>query len=425
MNVLIIGGGAREHVLAWKLSKSPKVRSIFALPGNAGISKLGKCIAGNPLDFDSIKLEVLKHGIDLVVVGPETPLVEGIVDYFIQDQQLKNTIIIGPTKKGSMLEGSKAFSKSFMKRHKIPTAEYISVTKETFEQGLAFLENQYPPYVLKADGLAAGKGVLILDYQKKAQNTLEEMLDGQYGKASKTVVIEEFIDGIEVSCFVLIDANSYLLLPYAKDYKRIGEKGTGLNTGGMGAVSPVPFVNRQLSNRIEREIIIPTINGIRNENLDFKGVLFIGLIITNGQPKVMEYNVRFGDPESEVVIPRLNNDLVDLFLGISNNTLSSIQLDINPQTATTVMAVSGGYPVNYTVGEQITGLDDTLTDSSIVLHAGTKIGKNNQVITSGGRVLTVTAFGSNHYQALERCYKRLENINFNKKYIRRDIGHDL
>ena len=425
MNVLMIGGGAREHALVWKLNRSSKVREIFALPGNVGIASIGKCFDTSPSNFEEVKQIVLQHNIGMVIVGPENPLEQGIVDFFHQDDALQNVMIIGPTRKGAILESSKAYAKTFMKKYKIPTAESISVTKETIDQGRAFLQNQYPPYVLKANGLAAGKGVLILDYQKKAENTLEEMLDGQFGKASKTVVIEEYLDGIEMSCFVLIDKNSYLLLPYAKDYKRIGEKDTGLNTGGMGAVSPVPFITPEMSRQIENEIVIPTVNGIKQENLEFKGVLFIGLINVNGQPKVMEYNVRFGDPEAEVVIPRINNDLMDVFLAIANDTLSEIQLDINPQSAATVMAVSGGYPTNYNTGEHITGLEETQTDNTFIFHAGTQLGKNHRILTNGGRVLTVTSLGTNHHQALERSYKRMESIDFNRKYIRRDIGYDL
>ena len=425
MNVLILGGGGREHTIAWKLNKSPLVNRIYASPGNAGIDQIGLCIEIDPSDFPAVKEVVLQHNIGMVVVGPEGPLVKGIVDYLNSDAGLQHVKVIGPNRNAAMLEGSKAFAKDFMKKYNIPTANSISVTIETLEQGLAFLENQYPPYVLKADGLAAGKGVLIVDYQKKAEATLREMLEGQFGDASKTVVIEEYLEGIEISCFVLIDNNSYKLLPYAKDYKRIGEKGTGLNTGGMGAISPVPFVDQNLSDIIENEIIIPTINGIRQENLGFKGILFIGLIKVDGKPKVMEYNVRFGDPEAEVVIPRINNDLMELFLSITNDTVSDVRLNINPQSAATIMAVSGGYPVNYTTGEEITGLDESESNSTIIFHAGTIRDKNSSILTDGGRVLSVTSFGRNHYEATERSCRRLEKIHFRNKYYRTDIGHDL
>ena len=425
MNVLILGGGGREHTIAWKLNKSPLVNRIYASPGNAGIDQIGLCIEIDPSDFPAVKEVVLQHNIGMVVVGPEGPLVKGIVDYLNSDVDLQYVKVIGPNRNAAILEGSKAFAKDFMKKYNIPTANSISVTKETIEQGLAFLENQYPPYVLKADGLAAGKGVLIVDYQKKAESTLREMLEGQFGDASKTVVIEEYLEGIEISCFVIIDNNSYKLLPYAKDYKRIGEKGTGLNTGGMGAISPVPFVDQNLSDIIENEIIIPTINGIRQENLGFKGILFIGLIKVDGKPKVMEYNVRFGDPEAEVVIPRINNDLMELFLSITNDTVSDIRLNINPQSAATIMAVSGGYPVNYTTGEEITGLDESESNSTIIFHAGTILDKNSSILTDGGRVLSVTSFGRNHYEATERSCRRLEKIHFRNKYYRTDIGHDL
>lgn len=425
MNVLILGGGGREHAIAWKLNKSPIVNQIYASPGNAGIDQIGLCIEIDPSDFPAVKKIILQHNIGMVIVGPEGPLVRGIVDYLNLEQDLQHIKVIGPNRNAAMLEGSKAFAKDFMRKYNIPTANSISVTLETIEQGLAFLENQYPPYVLKADGLAAGKGVLIVDYQKKAEATLREMLEGRFGDASKTVVIEEYLEGIEISCFVLIDNNSYKLLPYAKDYKRIGEKGTGLNTGGMGAISPVPFIDQNLSDIIENEIIIPTINGIRQENLGFKGVLFIGLIKVNDRPKVMEYNVRFGDPEAEVVIPRINNDLMELFLSITNDTVSHVQLNINPQSAATIMAVSGGYPVNYTTGEEITGLDESESNSSVIFHAGTILDKNSSILTNGGRVLSVTSFGRNHYEATERSCRRLEKIHFKNKYYRTDIGHDL
>ncbi|MCY4162222.1 MAG: phosphoribosylamine--glycine ligase [Flavobacteriaceae bacterium] len=425
MNLLIIGSGAREHTMAWKLNRSPKARKIYTIPGNVGMANIGKCFDINPSDFKSIQQIVLQENIGMVIVGPENPLEQGIVDFFHQEPSLQNVSIIGPTKKAAILESSKAYAKAFMNKYHIPTAKSISVTKQTIDQGRAFLQKQYPPYVLKADGLAAGKGVLIVDYQKKAEITLEEMLNGQFGKASHTVVIEEYLDGIEMSCFVLIDNNSYLILPYAKDYKRIGEKDTGLNTGGMGAISPVPFITPEMNQKIENDIVIPTVHGIRQENLDFKGILFIGLINVNGQPKVMEYNVRFGDPEAEVVIPRINNDLLDLFSAVAHDTLSEIQLDINPQSAATVMAVSGGYPTNYNIGEHITGVEETHLDHTFIFHAGTKMGKNHRILTNGGRVLTVTSLGTNHQQALERSYKRMESIDFERKYIRRDIGYDL
>ena len=422
MNVLILGSGAREHAFAWKISKSSSCNKLFIAPGNAGTAEVGSNINLSINDFVSIKEFVLLQQIDLVLVGPEEPLVNGIYDFFQNDEQLRNISLIGPSKQGAQLEGSKKFAKEFMIRHNIPTAKYQAFTKKDLQAGFAFLENLSPPYVLKADGLAAGKGVLIIDNIKKAKDELKSMLtDLKFGEASSTVVIEEYLHGIELSFFVLTDGVSYKILPSAKDYKRIGEGDTGLNTGGMGAISPVPFVDRFYIEKVEREIIKPTILGLNQENITYKGFIFFGLINVKGEPKVIEYNVRMGDPESEVVIPRITSDLLNLLKGINNGTFSEKDLNISNEFASTVMLVSGGYPMSYKTGKKITGIEE-VTDS-IIFHAGTK--QEDFIKTNGGRVLALTSFGETHEDALKKSFDSAERISFEGKYYRKDIGFDL
>ncbi len=423
MNVLILGSGGREHTLAWKLAESPQLTQLFIAPGNAGTAKLGTNIPIGVSDFQAIKEAVLQYQIKLLIVGPEVPLVEGIHDFFNKDSELKHVGVIGPKKQGAQLEGSKEFAKEFMIRHKIPTAKYRSFTKETLEKGYQFLEELTPPYVLKADGLAAGKGVLIIHSIDKAKRELKEMLTNQkFGEASQTVVIEEYLDGIEMSCFALTDGKDYVVLPNAKDYKRIGEGDTGLNTGGMGAVSPVPFADKKLLATIEKTIIRPSIIGLEKDNIDFLGFLFFGLMIVDGKPLVIEYNVRMGDPETEVVVPRIQSDLLELFIATTTGTLSNYQLEINPQSAATVMAVSGGYPEKYENGKAITGIDK-VTDS-IVFHSGTKVDAD-KIISNGGRVLALTSFGKDFKEALKKSYASLKKISFDAMNYRKDIGFDL
>jgi len=422
MNVLILGSGGREHAFAWKISKSSSCNKLFIAPGNAGTAEVGSNINLSINDFVSIKEFVLLQQIDLVLVGPEEPLVNGIYDFFQNDEQLRNISLIGPSKQGAQLEGSKKFAKEFMIRHNIPTAKYQAFTKKDLQAGFAFLENLSPPYVLKADGLAAGKGVLIIDNIKKAKDELKSMLtDLKFGEASSTVVIEEYLHGIELSFFVLTDGVSYKILPSAKDYKRIGEGDTGLNTGGMGAISPVPFVDRFYIEKVEREIIKPTILGLNQENITYKGFIFFGLINVKGEPKVIEYNVRMGDPESEVVIPRITSDLLNLLKGINNGTFSEKDLNISNEFASTVMLVSGGYPKSYKTGKKITGIEE-VTDS-IIFHAGTK--QEDFIKTNGGRVLALTSFGETHEDALKKSFDSAERISFEGKYYRKDIGFDL
>jgi len=424
MNILILGSGGREHTLAWKIAQSNTVNDLFIAPGNAGTANIGTNLAIAVTDFDAIKSAVLKHNISLVIVGPEQPLVLGINDFFKTDKDLKHIGIIGPNNKGAQLEGSKEFAKEFMFRHHIPTAKYKSFTKETLQESFEFLKELKAPYVLKADGLAAGKGVLIIDDILVAKNELTEMLTkDKFGVAGKTVVIEEFLDGIEMSCFVLTDGKDYVLLPNAKDYKRIGEGDTGLNTGGMGAVSPVPFADKKLLNEIEKTIVIPTINGLQKDKIDFQGFLFIGLMIVNNKPCVIEYNVRLGDPETEVIIPRIQSDLVALFKATVSGNLSNFKLKINPQSAVTVMAVSKGYPESYTKGKTIIGLDRMDTDS-LIFHAGTKRNKE-AIVTNGGRVVAVTSLHNNFREALKKSYKSLSQIDFEGITYRSDIGFDL
>lgn len=423
MTILLLGSGGREHAFAWKMIQSPLCDTLFVAPGNAGTAAIANNININPTDFPAIKDFVLKEKVEMVVVGPEDPLVKGIYDFFLNDASLKDIPVIGPSTIGAQLEGSKEFAKEFLFRHNIPTAAYDSFTAETVEQGCQFLETLQPPYVLKADGLAAGKGVLIIQDLAEAKEELRNMLVHQkFGTASAKVVIEEFLDGIELSCFVLTDGKSYKILPTAKDYKRIGEGDTGLNTGGMGAVSPVPFVDTVLMEKIETRIVKPTIDGFQKDGIAYKGFVFIGLINVKGEPIVIEYNVRMGDPETEVVIPRLKTDLVELFLAVANEKLDQIALEVDERSATTIMVVSGGYPEEFEKGKAITGLEN-ITDS-IVFHAGTKL-ENNQVLSNGGRVLTVTSYGDNFEEAIKKSYQNIAKLQFDKMYFRRDIGNDL
>lgn len=423
MTILLLGSGGREHAFAWKMIQSPLCDTLFVAPGNAGTASIATNVALSLTDFEAIKTLVLDKKIEMVVVGPEDPLVHGIFDFFKNDSQLAHIPVIGPSKLGAQLEGSKEFAKEFLVKHKIPTAAYDSFTAQTVEEGCAFLSTLQPPYVLKADGLAAGKGVLIIQDLAEAQDELRNMLVGQkFGAASSKVVIEEFLDGIELSCFVLTDGKSYKILPTAKDYKRIGEGDTGLNTGGMGAVSPVPYVDAVLMEKIETRIVKPTIEGFQKDGIEYKGFVFIGLINVKNEPIVIEYNVRMGDPETEVVIPRLKTDLVELFLAVANEKLDQIELEIDPRSATTVMLVSGGYPEDFEKEKLMTGFD-TITDS-IVFHAGTKLDGTN-VLTNGGRVMAITSYGDNFTEALEKSYKNIEKIHFEKMNFRKDIGQDL
>ena len=423
MNVLILGGGGREHAFAWKIAKSSSCNKLFIAPGNAGTAEVGTNINIEVNDFESIKEFVLTENIELVLVGPEDPLVNGIYNFFKEDEALKDISLIGPSKEGAQLEGSKQFAKEFMLRHDIPTAKYQAFTKDNLSEGYTFLESLEAPYVLKADGLAAGKGVLILNDLQQAKDELKAMVaDAKFGTASSTVVIEEFLDGIELSVFVLTDGDSYKILPSAKDYKRIGEGNTGLNTGGMGAVSPVPFADRFYIEKVEREIIKPTVEGLKKDNIEYKGFIFIGLINVKGEPKVIEYNVRMGDPETEVVIPRVKSDLLNLLMGIGDGTFSEKDLEITEEVATTVMLVSGGYPEAYEKGKEIIGIEKV--SDSIVFHAGTKQ-EGETVTTNGGRVIALTSFGENMNDALKKSFYSAEKIAFEGKYFRKDIGFDL
>jgi phosphoribosylamine--glycine ligase len=423
MNILLLGSGGREHAFAWKMIQSPLCGTLFVAPGNAGTAQIAKNVDISATDFDAIKALVIKENIKMVVVGPEDPLVKGIYDFFLNDQDLAAIPVIGPSKIGATLEGSKEFAKEFLMKHNIPTAAYDSFTAETVEKGCQFLETLKPPYVLKADGLAAGKGVLIIQDLAEAQDELRNMLVHQkFGAASSKVVIEEFLDGIELSCFVLTDGKSYKILPTAKDYKRIGEGDTGLNTGGMGAVSPVPYVDAVLMEKIETRIVKPTIEGFQKDGIPYKGFVFIGLINVNNEPIVIEYNVRMGDPETEVVVPRLKSDLVELFLAVANEKLDEFNLEVDERSATTVMIVSGGYPEDFEKGKVITGLE-TVTDS-IVFHAGTKL-ENGNVVSNGGRVMAITSYGDNFQEALDKSYKNVSQLHFDKMNFRKDIGFDL
>ena len=423
MKILLLGSGGREHALAWKMLQSPLCDKLFVAPGNAGTAAIAENVNINPLDFGAVKDLVLREDIEMVVVGPEDPLVKGIYDFFKNDTQLAGVPVIGPSKHGAQLEGSKEFAKQFLIKHGIPTAAYDSFTKDTVEQGCQFLSTLNPPYVLKADGLAAGKGVLILNDLEEAQQELRNMLvDAKFGDASSKVVIEEFLDGIELSCFVLTDGKSYKVLPMAKDYKRIGEGDKGLNTGGMGAVSPVPFADAEFIEKIEVRIIKPTVEGLKKDNIDYKGFVFIGLIKVGDDPFVIEYNVRMGDPETEVVIPRLKSDLVELFKALSAQELDKVSFDIDERTAATVMLVSGGYPEDYEKGKEITGLDSV--EGSIAFHAGTKL-DGDKVVTNGGRVIAVTSYGGDYKEAIKKSYQNIDVLHFDKIYYRKDIGFDL
>jgi phosphoribosylamine--glycine ligase len=422
MNVLILGSGGREHAFAWKVAKSSLCKKLLIAPGNAGTSELGTNINISVNDFERIKKLVIEEEVMLVIVGPEDPLVNGIFDFFQADEALKDITVIGPSKEGAQLEGSKEFAKQFMQRHDIPTAKYQVFTKENLVEGYAFLESLEAPYVLKADGLAAGKGVLILNDLQEAKDELKAMVsDFKFGEASSKVVIEEFLDGIELSVFVLTDGESYKILPSAKDYKKIGEGDTGLNTGGMGAISPVPFADRFYIEKIEREIIKPTIEGLKKDNIIYKGFIFIGLMNVKGQPKVIEYNVRMGDPEAEVIIPRITSDLLNLLKGINDGTFSEKDLDITDDVAVTIMLVSGGYPEAYKNGKEILGIKSV--ENSLVFHAGTK--KDGCIKTNGGRVIALTSFGEKIESALEKSFASAEKISFEGKYYRKDIGFDL
>ena len=423
MNILVLGSGGREHTFAWKIKKSPLCSHLFVAPGNSGTAELAINLQVEVNDFEGIKAAVLKHKIDMVIVGPEDPLVNGIHDYFLNDNSLKKVTVIGPQKAAAQLEGSKEFAKEFLFRHGIPTAGYQSFKVNELKKGYDFLESLSPPYVLKADGLAAGKGVLIIDEIDEAKTELKKMLvDSKFGDASAKVVIEEFLDGIELSCFVLTDGENYKILPTAKDYKRIGEGDTGLNTGGMGAISPVPFVNNILLDKIEEQIVKPTINGLKKDKLPYRGFVFIGLIVVDNQPMVIEYNVRMGDPETEAVLPRLNTDLMELFVAIRDQTLNKIYLDINSKSATTVVLVSGGYPEAYAKGMEISGLE--AVSDAIIFHAGAE-NINGKVVTSGGRVIAVTALGEDYKSALATTYQAVSKINFKGMNYRKDLGFDL
>ncbi len=423
MKVLLLGSGGREHAMAWKIAQSSMLEELFIAPGNAGTKQHGTNVSLNPTDFEAIKTFVLENDIVMVVVGPEDPLVKGIHDFFLADEKLKGITVIGPNKEAAQLEGSKDFAKQFMIRHNIPTAKYATFTKDTLQKGYDFLESMKPPYVLKADGLAAGKGVLILDTLKDAKAELKNMLaDAKFGEASSRVVIEQFLAGIELSCFVITDGDSYKILPEAKDYKRIGEGDTGLNTGGMGAISPVPFADETFKEKIKNQIIIPTIKGFKADGITYKGFVFFGLIAVKGEPYVIEYNCRMGDPETEVVLPRLKSDLLDLFEGVGSNTLSERDVQFDERSASTVMMVSGGYPNDYKKGEQIFGLN-AVTDS-LVFHAGTTA-DGPAVMTSGGRVLAVTSYGKDVETALQKSYNSLTKIEFKDAYYRKDIGFDV
>ena len=423
MNILVLGSGGREHTFAWKIAQSDYCDKLFVAPGNSGTSEIATNLDIGVTDFMAIKNAVIDHKIDLVVVGPEDPLVQGVHDFFLKDDQLKLISVIGPQKAAAELEGSKEFAKEFMIRHNIPTAAYESFTKDNVEDGYKFLETLNPPYVLKADGLAAGKGVLILDDLDEAKLELKQMLvEAKFGDASTKVVIEEFLDGIELSCFVLTDGKDYKILPTAKDYKRIGEGDTGLNTGGMGAISPVPFATKDFLDKIEDKIVKPTVEGLAKDDLPYKGFIFIGLIKVGDEPKVIEYNVRMGDPETEVVLPRLKTDLVRLFKAISNQTLSDIQLEIDDRAATTVMLVSGGYPEAYEKGKEILGIENV--KESLVFHAGAKE-EDGKIVTSGGRVMAVTSYGKTYQEAIKKSYQSINNICFDKMNYRKDIGFDL
>ena len=422
MNILLLGSGGREHAMARSFAKSKRLNQLYIAPGNAGTSQHGTNISLDILDFDIIKSWSQDKKIDMIIVGPEAPLVKGIYDVIKGDEATKHIAVIGPSSDGAMLEGSKSFAKKFMSEFNIPTAAYLEVTKDNLEEGINYLSNSVGPYVLKADGLAAGKGVLIIDDTQEAINSLKVMLAGQFGQASATVVIEQFLDGIEFSVFALTDGKDYVILPTAKDYKRIGEGDTGLNTGGMGAVSPPPFVTDELMQKVENRVVKPTIEGINKRGFDYVGFVFIGLIKVNNEPYVIEYNCRMGDPETEVVFPRIQSDVVDLMEAASRGTLEEVQIDINPLTAAAVMLVSGGYPEVYQKEKFVTNIPTTY--NSIIFHAGTKM-EDEKIMTNGGRVIAITSFGEDHKVALDSAKKIAEEIQFEGKYYRKDIGFDL
>ena len=424
MNILILGSGGREHTFAWKIAQSPLCKNLFVAPGNSGTAEIATNVNIGVTDFEAIKQLVVSNGIDMVVVGPEDPLVQGVHDFFLNDEALQHVAVIGPQKAAAELEGSKEFAKEFLYRHNIPTAAYQSFTKESVEDGYAFLETLKAPYVLKADGLAAGKGVVILEDLNEAKAELKRMLvDAKFGAASTKVVIEEFLDGIELSCFVLTDGENYKILPTAKDYKRIGEGDTGLNTGGMGAVSPVPFATDSFLNKIEERIVKPTIAGFKKDKLPYVGFVFIGLIKVGDDPKVIEYNVRMGDPETEVVLPRLKNDFVEILKAMANGSLDKIDIEIDSRAATTIMLVSGGYPEAYEKGKEITGVSN-ITDS-IPFHAGAQLQDDGKIVTSGGRVMAITSYGNTYKEAIKKSYQNIDKLHFDKMNYRKDIGFDL